>query len=228
MLSKLKIYWTLRWKRPVRFRKWVELEEVKEKISKAIQEKEQQFPDLVFSYLSIAFNVHQEYFTGRYWEEVIGWFYSIVVINLPPSTLPIISTPSGTKKEKDTWDYPGRTWHLYAHLLAKNYGWSLEYIANLKVEEAIAKVQEILTDEQLEREFLWGMSDKSVSYNARTKTSKFHELPRPYWMKKKIEKPRVMTMPASILPIGNVDTSAIPQEFKGKPIDIFQDKEPQT
>jgi hypothetical protein len=219
VLSKLKIYWTLFKKSPVRFRKWIELEEIKEKIIKAIEEKEQQFPDLVFEYLSIAFDVPKQYFEGRYWEEVMRWFSLFSVINLPPINLPLISTPYNKKSKKDDWDYPGRTWPMYCHLLAEKYGWSIEYIAKLTVTDALALVQEVLTDEQLNKEFLWGMSDKSATYDTKTKTTKFNDLPRPYWMKKKIEPPKKIIMPANLLPVGNVDVSAIPEEFKSKAVE---------
>lgn len=216
MLNWLRIYWQVRFPKPASFRIWILLEETKTQIIKAIDEKSPDFPELLFAYLSIALHVPKKYFAGKYWEEVIGLFLFVSSINLPPKHLPLISEATSSTQKKDTWDYPGRTWHLYSHLLAHEYGWLLEYIAKLSVTEALSLIQEILTDEQLDREFAWGMSEKSVSYNPKTKTSKFHELARPYWMRKKLVTPKVSKMPANMWPVGNVNYAAIPAEFQPK------------
>jgi len=65
-------------------------------------------------------------------------------------------------------------------MLAKNYGWTLEYVSMLQVEEALAKIQEILVDEQLEHEFFYGLSEVAYSYDSSTKKSKFVPMPQSY------------------------------------------------
>lgn len=219
VLERIQLRLALRSNQPARFRVWLELEEIKEKIRKAVQTRSSDFPDLVFSYLAKALRVKVSCFVGRPWEEVVGIFALLNFSNQPPSHLPLISVQSSTKDRKDPWDYDGRTWHIYSHLLAKHYGWTMEYIASLTVEEALSKVQEILTDEQLEREFEWGMSDKSASYNAKTKTSTFHPLPRPYWMKEKPKPVQATRMSSNALPQGVLNYDAIMEQFRPKAID---------
>lgn len=222
ILERIKIKLALRSK--LRFRRWIELEETKDKILRAARENSDQFPDTIFHYLSAALNVKAEYFESLPWEEVIGLFLLVSSLNVPPQQLPLVSKPSTSKKEKDEWDYAGRTWHLYSHLLAKSYGWSLEYIASLSVEDALAKVQEILTDEQLDKEFLWNMSEASISYNPKTKITKKISLPRPYWMKKEVAPIETHTkLPANLLPMGNIDWTSIPEEFRPKAADTPRD-----
>lgn len=223
MLNFLKLWWQAKHLRPAKFHTWIQLEELKEKIFRAITEKDNEFPDLVFSYLELALKVPKKVFAGKYWEEVIHLFYLVTFVNLPPKHLPIIFVKSELKKKKDAWDYQGRTWHLYSHLLSKTYGWTLEYIGKLSVEEAIAQIQEVLTDEQLEKEFLWSMSDKSYSYNPKTKTGKAIDLPRPYWMKEPPKSIQKTIMPVSMLPMGLINDEAIPPELKGKKVDTPRD-----
>lgn len=93
---------------------------------------------------------------------------------------------------------------MYSHILAKAYGWSLEYIANLPVLEAMAKLQEIMTEEQLEKEFLWSTSQNAFEYDQKTKMSHFKKLPRPYWMLPKAKPLPKIKMRKDLVPMGNV------------------------
>lgn len=125
-------------------------------------------------------------------------------------------SPLAGGKEEEPWDYEGRTWHFYSHLLAKHYGWTLEYISQLHPSDALAKIQEILTDEQLEREFQHSLSDVAYPYNSQTKKSEFHPLSRPFWMRPKIKETPKIKIPAIYMPIGVVDYSSLPDELKPK------------
>jgi hypothetical protein len=90
-------------------------------------------------------------------------------------------------------------------MLAKSYGWTLEYISNLTVQEALPKIQEILVEEQNNKEFLWIMSDRSATYNESTKTYQANPLPRPNWMSRHIDiKKELKTtkIPTNFLPVG--------------------------
>jgi len=204
---------------PLKFRAWIELEEKKEKIIKAVDNGTPDFPENLVSYISTALNLNREKVDKLSWDEVIEIFLLILQNNHPHIHLPIIVEFHKEKTKENEWDYDGRLWHLYSHLLAKTYGWSLEYIANLNVEEALAKIQEILTDEQLEREFLWSMSEVAYSYDTSSKTSKFNPLPRPFWMRPKVQSPKKTRILKSLMPVGAVIYEGIDENIKPKEIE---------
>jgi hypothetical protein len=122
----------------------------------------------------------------------------------PRAKLPILTTKHTKEDKKLSWDYDGRTWNFYSHLLASNYGWTLEYIGKLGIDEVIAKIQEILTEEQLNKEFQWSMSEIAYPYNKSTKKSEFKPLKRPYWMLAEVTEIKKIKILKSLLPIGNV------------------------
>lgn len=106
--------------------------------------------------------------------------------------------------EKIGWEYSGRTWFVWLHLLASAYGWSINYIEYLDIDNAIALLQEILVDSQLKKEWEWSMSEIAYQYNEHTKTSKFVPLDRPEWMQP-ISKPVKKTkIRISDIPVGLV------------------------
>ncbi len=188
----------------------------KENIIKAV-EGGSDFPSELLGYLSIALGVSSKWFEFSDWTLLARIFYLCISLS-PKLDLPI-TTPSDEKSKEEDWSYPGRTWHLYAHLLAKNYGWSLEYISCLQVRDALAKIQEIMTDDQLEREFEYGLSEMAYSYDKNTKKSKFVPLPRPHWMRKKIQAVKRFPIPVSMMPMGNVIMDGVlPPELMPKEI----------
>ena len=130
----------------------------------------------------------------------------------PEKELPLLQ-PAQSKNKKEPWDYEGRSWYMYAHIISQRYGWTLGEIGRMDLDDALALVQEILTDEQLDREFLWSMSENSYIYNAKTKTGKPNPLERPYWMIVKVEPPKRMQIPKNMIPAG-ADFGAIPDEYK--------------
>lgn len=199
-----------------KFKMWIDLEEIKEKIIKAVEERRDDFPEHLLSYLSTALHVNSKHFKDAEWVRIVYAFY-LIVSNSPEIKLPI-TMPSAEKSKDENWDYEGRTWHLYSHLLAKEYGWTLEYISQLRVRDALAKIQEILTDDQLEREFQHSLSEIAYPYDKSTKKSKFTPLPRPHWMRPKIKEVKKVRMSKMDLPIGVVDYAAIPEDIRPKEI----------
>jgi hypothetical protein len=197
-----------------RFREWVKLEEQKEKIAKAVRDGSDEFPTHLLSFLSTALHVNSRYFEDAEWNKIIEAFYR-VLLKSPVVDLPITKSTNDTESKED-WDYDGRTWHVYAHLLADHYGWTLEYISRLQVVEALAKIQEILTEEQLDREFQHSLSEIAYPYDANTKKSKFTPLTRPSWMRPKIKAIRRYKIPKRVMPIGDVDYAALPPELQPK------------
>ena len=169
------LLWWNRGKSPPRLKKWIELEDRKEKIIKAV-EGGNDFPKELFSYLSTALGVSDKWFERADWLLIAKAFY-VCVSKSPKVELPITSPTDEKVGKEESWDYDNRTWHLYSHLLAKSYGWTLEYIAMLPVVETMAKIQEIVVDDQLEKEFQYGLSEMAYRYDKNSKTSKFVPLP---------------------------------------------------
>lgn len=214
------ILWLALWiykRGEIKFRVWLRLEGLKEKVIKAVEEGGD-FPTHVVDFVATALHVPAKYIQDAWWSVMIQAFYEIV-LKLPNVKLPI-TEPTYENIRSEDWDYDGRTWHRYAHMLAKEYGWTLEYISRLRVEEALAKIQEILVDEQLEREFQHSLSEIAYPYNSSTKKSEFRPLTRPAWMrpKVKIEKIKKRKIPATSLPIGTVNYDSLPEEFRPQTI----------
>lgn len=185
-----------------RFGKFLLLEQIKYNIIKAAKRKEEQFPELVISYLSAAFLFPRIIFKNLRWDLLLLLFSLASNKSSPKYGLPLLK-PSKQKDSKEPWDYEGRGYAMYIHIIAKEYGWTEKEIRNLKLDTALELIQEILTDEQLDREFLWGMSDKSYSYNAKTKVGRAIPLDRPYFMQEEVKEPVKTKILKSMMPVGN-------------------------
>jgi hypothetical protein len=163
----------------------------------------------IYSYLSVALSVDID-FSILPWYEVVEAYLDIVALHRPFFEFPFLKTAdlkTAEKQEKVPWDYEGRTWYSWSHMLAEAYSWSLEYIAELDIDDAIAHLQEIATSKQMHREWEWMLSNKSVTYDKRGKGS-FHDLSRPSWMggkeKRTIADVDKVPIKRSMLPVGNV------------------------
>jgi hypothetical protein len=199
----------------IKFKKWVQLEEMKQKIKEAAGIPNDDFPNHILAFIASALNVPVGWIEKAEWGKVIHAFY-VVCTKFPQLDLPIVQPSPLTQGQEESWEYEGRTWHVYSHILAKHYGWTIEYISQLQVGEALAKIQEILTDEQLEREFQHSLSEIAYPYNSQTKKSEFHPLQRPHWMRPKIKETPKIKIPAIYMPIGVVDYDSLPEELKPK------------
>lgn len=190
-----------RWFRCPTFGKYLELDELKYKILQAAKRKEKQFPDLMLSYVSAAFFIPKIILERVRWDVVFSLFAVAVNRSLPTVKIPLLR-PHKSKGKKDPWDYEGRERSMYSHIIAQAYGWSIAEIGKLEVNFALKLIQEILTDEQLDREFLWAMSDKSYSYDAKTKVGKENPLERPYFMLMEVQEPKKIKILKSMMPVG--------------------------
>jgi hypothetical protein len=181
-------------------KKWLALEDAKAELFKAIESKSNFATEMQIC-LSIAFDVPKDGLVDLPWHEVAEEFSIINELNKLEIQFPLLKEQP--KKEQMPWEYEGRTWYLWANLLAKSYGWTLDYIAELPPTDAIALLQEVLTDDQLEKEWQWGMSEIAYQYNENTKKSEFKPLTRPVWMQKEIRKPvKMVRLPANMIPVG--------------------------
>lgn len=206
-----------RWRGKYKFRKWVILEGWKEKILGAVEHGQAEFPDYLLMYISTAWGIPSKWFEQADWLKVVEAFY-VCLSKSPIVKLPITASTSEKIKD-DPWTYDGRTWHLYSHLIAKEYGWSMKEISQLPVHDALAIIQEIMVDKQLDREFLYGLSEIAYPYDSGSKKSTFKPMQRPHWMKEQIQPIPRFKIPASMLPVGVVMMDKVlPDEYLPKEI----------
>jgi len=205
-----------------KFKEWIELEDKKAQVIRAVEEVKEDFPEIIIDFLSTALSLSREELQKMHWVELMGKFVEATSKLVPKRKIPIVTIPNKENIKKDVWDYEGRSWNYYAHLLAEAYGWTMEYIAELSVDDALAQIQEILTEQQLQREFTWSMSEASVIYDAKSQTSRPNPLPRPYWMntmeiKSDKDVPiKKIKIAKQYLPVGSVDYGAVTEEFRPK------------
>lgn len=189
------------------FKTWVELEEVSSSLREAIAARNiDEIANNLCSYVAIA---GLEDVDNTVWTNVALKFYETWTETIPTRPFPIllkIKSTQHTQRQEDAWNYRGRSWYAWAHMIASCYGYSLEYIAEMDFEDAIGLIQEILIAAQLDKEWQWSMSELAYSYDRITKTSKYNPLERPAWMKivKEIKEPKKMKIPKEMLPVGNV------------------------
>lgn len=190
--------------RPPKLKNWAIAEDKKKLIIEAVEDNTSNFPDAVSDYLSTAlyFNID----TGSmYWKDVMDAMSRVASKSTPNVKIPLTTT-EGPKQKDEPWEYSGRSWYVYANLLAHAYGWELKKIEQMDVKEALSLVQEILVDDQLDKEFIHSLSEVAYHYDKSTKKSEYKRLPRPSWMVfKQMKKSHAPTRIAkSLLPVGNV------------------------
>lgn len=192
----------------ITFKYWLDLESAKEKFFTAAESGRDEFPNLVLNYLSAAVGF-KWWWKQLYWQDVFEVVNSVSNRTSPPRSIPLLrDIPTGDNQQEVDWNYENRTWHYWSHLLANAYGWTLEYIAGLDVVAALLQVQEILTSQQLDREFSWSLSEIAYPYDSGTKKQNFKSMPRPYWMRP-AQKPVVVTkMRREFMPMGMVENAS--------------------
>jgi hypothetical protein len=189
--------------RKPKFKRWTELEDRKFSVIEAVEESAPNLPEILCNFLSTALRFHVDY-SKVYWKDTIESFYKIHGVTSTIRKIPITSNQSKDKDSKDDWDYSGRLWYLYSSQIASSFGWTQEQISNLDVDDALAYLQEILTEKQLEKEFVWRASEIAYPYDKSTKKSKFSPLSRPYWMIKEKAAKKAPPIPKALLPVGNI------------------------
>lgn len=141
-----------------------------------------------------------------FWLYTASLFVSAMEKNLPAKKFPILQTKSTGSPE--TWEYEGRGWFFWLNLFAESYGWNMEKIAKLDIDEAIGLYQEIIASQHVSREWEYGLSEFAYEYISSTKQSKYRPLPKPDWMlagigTRKTTTPKVKIL-KSMMPVGNV------------------------
>ena len=194
-----------------RLRQWLELEEIHTQVQQAVDVQDvEKLADGLIAYISTA--VGKRWLEHLPWQLVVSLYAQIVSANLPDQKFPLLRAKG--KDEKVSWDYLGRSWYAWLHIFAKEYGWSREYIATLDIDETLALFQEILVQDQLEKEFAWGMSEIAYAYDPNTKSSKFNQLERPVWMRPDPvkdymkRKQKLKPIPQILMPVGSTPLDA--------------------
>lgn len=179
-------------------KKWLELEQIKsrEKADKV---------EVVCKYLSAFLDWSDEQLDKIGWIDVISLYTRCLEINSIQLKLAFLEIRE-KKTKAEVWEYPEQLWYSFAHMLAQEYGWTLDVIAELDVDDAMALIQEILLDEQFQREWQWSLTELAYPYDKGSKKSTFHPLERPTWMRIQAGKVKLKTVrtPANMMPIGNV------------------------
>lgn len=187
----------------LKLKKWLEAEQLKIQFIEGLQAGED---------VSEVFHQYIRLTTGKktqrkYWMVASQYFMLAMLTNAPLLDLALLrQEESGETRE--VWEYEQRTWYLWSSMLARNFGWSLEYIAELDVDDALAYLQEFLVKEQLDKEFWYGLSELAYPYNEGTQKHEFKPLERPDWMQMK-EIPQHLQPPTvkiakKYMPIGAV------------------------
>lgn len=185
---------------------WFELEELKNKLADAAERGDSTLTgNLICSYLSAASDKEKSIFESASWFDVVAAFVDVREINTPKIKFPLFAAKKLEEEREIAWDYAGRSWIMWVHFLASSYGWSVEYISDLEIETGIGLIQEILVEEQLEREWQWSMSEIAYPYNVQTKKSSFVPLPRPIWMRQVDIKIKKIKMRKDMLPMGMIN-----------------------
>jgi hypothetical protein len=192
-----------------RLRDWLALEEIRLVLSQATKHKDREkVAESLCLYVSVAFGLDKSEIESLPWKQVAFAFAEGAKAN--SVELGHIAFLRGQTQDdaKEAWEYPGRTWWTWAQTFAKEFGWSLEYISNLNVLDAVSLFQEFLLSQQFKREWEWNLSEYSTKYNTTTKKSDPNPLPRPDWMKmyspKSLETPKLVKIPKGMMPVGNI------------------------
>jgi len=190
-----------------KLRAWLVLEDLRFDVEDAAKNKNREkLIASIYSYVSTASSVSIEDLQKCFWKEVGDAYFAIHNFNAPDPKFPLIKPRPKSIREESGFDYPTRSWYMWANTLASKYGWMLDYIAELHVDEAIGLIQEIYLDDQLNKEWEWSLSENAYSYNESTKKSDFHPLKRPEWMltTHKIPEIKKVKFRRSDLPMGLV------------------------
>jgi hypothetical protein len=202
----------------VLLRDWLSLEETRGNIIDAAGKSDLHgINDCVISYILAASKSQDIKWDEQPWYTTLDAYETAIVTNAPTVSFPILKARNEEDK-KLPWEYPGRTWYFWLNLFSAKYSWSVEYIAKLEIDDALGLLQEIKIDEQMTKEWDWGLSQNAYGYNETTKQSEFHELPRPNWMRSIAPPAPRMKMLKSMLPVGNVSYDEVTKPKDIKPI----------
>ncbi len=141
--------------------------------------------DALFEYLTVCMNgLTRKDFNSSPWYEVVSAYQVILSLNRIPGAenFSMLKSPNISTGKTIAWDHDDREVILWIHTLASAYNWSRTEIENMWPEEAVGFIQEILVDQQFEREFFYSLSEIAYPYDKATKRSRYIPMNRPAWM----------------------------------------------
>lgn len=152
-------------------------------------------------YLKLATNEDIGDLRKQEWFDFFSAFASIKAMNSLGVDLPFLRYPTSARGREEPWDYHGRVSIIWIHLLASTYHWALNTIEDMTPEEAAGYIQEILTDDQFEREWQHSLSEIAYSQDKKGKYT-YHQLRRPNWMLRL--RPKKIKILKKLIPSGNI------------------------
>lgn len=186
-----------------KLKNWLISEEIRGKLSDTAKEGDiKGVCNNVFSYIEKAISV--EIPQNLPWYDVAQAFISIANLNVP-HLIPILL--GKINPEREAWEYDGRLWFMWANTFAQCYGWDLNRIATMDINDAVSLLQEIALQKQYDREWQWSLTEIAYPYNESSNRSEFHPLTRPDWMQmsvKPIVAPKKKWMAKEMMPMGLV------------------------
>lgn len=185
-------------------REWIKLEEARSQIKDNFKKKDgAKATNFIFDYINLAAKTKIDDLSMMESAIVLGMYVDAVTLNSPRKPFPILKQAVETK-DKLPWEYEGREWYFWANLFSSLYGWSMDEIAALDIDDAIGLYQESEIDKQLQREWEWGLTELAYPYDSTTKTGKFKPLSRPQWMMPIVPKPKTIRIRKDMMPVGNL------------------------
>lgn len=185
---------------------WAILEEIAETVQEATDGNGK--ARCILQYLSVAFDKPVEFFEKSYWVMVLNLYQEVQYETSPKINFPFLRAYKEDEKKDGKvttkLNYPGHFWYHLANFFANKYGWSLEYIASLEVDDAFGLMQEYELRDHLDKEFLWELSERSSGYDKATKQAKHIPFPKPTWLEQKIEIIKPVRVNKAHLPMGLV------------------------
>lgn len=195
-----------------KLRKWLLAEELRDKVSESANGKDDSgFVSGIYSFLLALASTTETELDSSAWYDVLESFYKAAVENAPRLDLSVIHAERKKRELPDAWDYKERIWYSWVDSLAHAYGWNIEYISELDVDDALALIQEISLRDQFDREWSYSLSEVAYEYDKSTQKSVLRPLPRPSWMsvgtqamKEAVEKKITVSVrtPVSFIPKG--------------------------
>lgn len=187
----------------VRLGKYLDLQDQLTALTKAVKKHDgRAMADAIFEYLRLAIpELSRDQFNDCVWFEITWSFAKIAILNQIPGNLAMIRNKTDGAKPVP-WNHDARDRLNWIHVIAGAYHWPKSDIEYLWPEEAVGLIQEILADQQLDREFMHALSEVAYVYNMQTKKSRYVPLLRPPWMVVRELKQVVTRIPKSMMPAG--------------------------
>lgn len=188
-----------------KFKRWLELEQLRDKIQVHLKSHSiEDATECIFLYICGSIDIEIDKLRVGNWPDIAMAFMQLMSLNEPSFIPAYMRFVEQQKERKELWDYDDRAWFVYAHLFAKEYGWTLDYSAELDIDDALKMIQEIMIAEQSRKEWEWMCSQNSVGYDSSTKQSKVIELPRPAWMRPAPAMPKKVKILKAHMPMGMI------------------------